>query len=479
MKLSNQRLRPVILCGGAGSRLWPLSRSESPKPFVDLIGPQSLFELTLRRIQDSNLFDEPIIVCNQAQEALVRECCAKIKQPIKTLILEPVGRNTLAAISLAALSCDVNDQMLVMPADHVIDDLAHFREDCKKASKCVSEGYACTFAIKPNRIETGYGYLQKGTALKDSEGYAVKQFCEKPDQKTAAGFVESGDYYWNSGLFVFAVKHFLDLASCFQADSLEQVKQAYSSAVIVSNTLKIKRDAFELVESISVDYAIMEKTDKAALVLAGFDWDDLGDWRALWRYKAQKNKTLNEKTNIAEGSVLFHQAHGNFVKSDRTKVVLAGVDNLAVVETGDAVLVTKKDQGQLLKEAVMKLEAQSDVRLHTPTKAIRPWGSFESLHKKPGYQVKELVVNPGGILSLQRHQHRCEQWFVIEGIARVTLGEDIKELKTTDSIFIPQGAIHRLENASDQPLKVIEVQFGSYLGEDDIERLEDVYSREP
>lgn len=472
----NKKIRPVILCGGAGSRLWPLSRTERPKPFVELTGKDTLFDETLMRIRDTNIFEEPIVVCNEIHLQLIESSQRKQSVNVSKIILEPVGRNTAAAVALASLVSFPDELLLFLPADHCIDDVLNFQKGVLNAASAAEEGYLATFGIKPTRAETGYGYIEKGKEILGLNGVScIKKFKEKPNKQLAEEFLKTDHFFWNSGMFLFRADIILGEFEKYELGIIEKLGDIVKP-LSDNRVIRLPKKEFEAINSISIDYAIMEKTSKAVVVEVDFDWDDLGDYKAIKRH-ALKRQKKHSNENVVDGDSLIINAEGNYVKTEKTKVVIAGVDNLAVVETGDTVLIADINKSHDMKEVYQQLNEQNEVRVHTPVKTIRPWGNFESISKQEGYQLKCIEVNSGGQLSLQKHQHRSEHWIVLSGIATVTVGTEVKELNPGEHIYIPLGEVHRLENFGSDPVKIIELQLGNYLGEDDIVRLEDVYQR--
>ncbi len=463
-------LVPVILAGGTGSRLWPLSRELFPKQFHALFSERSLLQETLLRAQRVTQA-KPIIVCNEEHRFLVAEQCRAIGIDWERIILEPEGRNTAPAIGLAALAAPRDAQLLVLPSDHLIDDGDAFAAAVTLAVQAADEGGLVTFGVVPDRPETGYGYVKapgSGTAARP-----VAAFVEKPDLDTAERYVEAGDYFWNSGMFVLGAGTYLDALRAHAPAMAEPLAAAYETG---ANDLDFFRpgDAFMSCPADSIDYAVMEKTDSAWTVPAGFGWSDIGSWSAMLDASTQ-----DTQGNHSVGDVVSVDTHGSYVQANHRLVGTVGVENLIVVETADAVLVANKEQVQGVKRLVDTLKACKRDEYVTHREVFRPWGSYESVEAGERHQVKRIRVKPGEQLSLQMHHHRAEHWIVVHGTAEVTRGEEVFMLAENESTYIPLGVTHRLANPGRLPLELIEVQVGGYLGEDDIDRFEDNYGRTP
>lgn len=471
-------LIPVIMAGGVGSRLWPASREARPKQFLNFAGEHSLFQQSLLRLQGLPQLAAPIVVCNETHRFLVAEQLREIGIESADIILEPAGRNTAPAVALAALcaqqrSAGAAAQLLVLAADHLIPDLDAFHAAIAAGQPCSQQGALVTFGIVPLRAETGYGYIQRGEALATSAGgFKVQRFVEKPDRATAQGYVDSGEYYWNSGMFMFSPQAFLAELGRFEPLILQHCRAAWQQTAIDLDFHRIPLEPFVQAPAISIDYAVMERTQHAVVIPLDAGWTDLGAWSAVW-----EQGPFDEANNVGRGDVLFQGACNSFVQAESRLVALVGMDNAVVVETADAVLVANKARVQDVKHIVQRLQdaGRSEAVLHR--KVYRPWGSYEGLAQGDGFQVKRIVVQPGAALSLQLHYKRAEHWVVVQGVATVTCGEDVFELAENESTYIPAETKHRLENRSSAPVTLIEVQCGSYLGEDDIVRFEDVYGR--
>ncbi len=469
---------PVILSGGSGSRLWPLSRALRPKQFLGLTGDQTLFQMTLQRLV--GLVDrlEPIVVANDDHRFLAADQCLQMGVTPQALILEPVARNTAPAIAVAALAAQAsargNDPvLLVLPSDHVFQDVAAFQAAVRVGERVASTGAMVTFGIVPTGPETGYGYVKaKQTGAGDSGSFAVEAFVEKPSLEKAKAYVADGGYYWNSGIFMFKASVYLSELAIYQPGMLAACQQAFEGALKDLDFVRLDVDAFLTSSSDSIDYAVMEKTDKAALVPLDAGWSDVGGWSAVWKVQPR-----DAEGNGTMGDVLLHQSQDCYVHADHRLVSLVGVNDLVVVETSDAVLVVHKDKAQDVKKIVEQLKAlgRSEANLHR--EVFRPWGAYDSVDTGDGYQVKRITVKPGARLSLQIHHHRAEHWVVVKGTARITIGDEIKLVNENQSVYIPMGVKHCVENPGKLPIELIEIQSGSYLGEDDIIRIDDMYGR--
>jgi mannose-1-phosphate guanylyltransferase/mannose-6-phosphate isomerase len=469
-------IHPVILSGGAGSRLWPLSREHYPKPLLPLVGDKSLLEQTACRLDGLPAVAAPVLVCNEEHRFLTAEQLRRIGKPAAAILLEPVGRNTAPALTLAALFLLEQGQdevMLVMPADHVIPDIAAFQAAVLQGSQLAAAGQLVTFGIVPTHAETGYGYIRKGAALDSGTGaYQVAQFVEKPDAATACSYLDAGTYLWNSGIFMMRASRWLEELAQHRPDILKSCREAYEGGTRDSDFRRVAAAAFKACPSDSIDYAVMEKTDRAAVVALDAGWSDIGSWSSL-----ADVSSADVNGNVVRGDVLTHATRNSLLMSHHRLVAAVGIQDVVIVETSDAVLVVNKDHAQDVKEIVaqLKLGARDEHKFHR--KVYRPWGAYEGVDSAPRFQVKRLTVNPGASLSLQMHHHRAEHWIVVTGTARVTRGEEVFILSENQSTYIPLGEKHRLENPGAIPLEIIEVQSGSYLGEDDIVRFEDIYNR--
>lgn len=466
-------LVPVILCGGSGTRLWPLSRSSYPKQFVDLGHGKTLFKETVRRAQIVAKDAVPYVVTSDAHRFYAQANLFECNQQA-TIIVEPVPRNTAPAIAAGAyvaLSKDPDAVLLVMPSDHAMEDTVAFKTAVEKGIKLAEEGYLVTFGIQPTAPETGFGYIKKGKEI-GKEGYVVDQFVEKPKEEVARKFLESGNHYWNAGIFMFRADRYLEELKKYAPHLEIEVQNAIKTAVTNANVISLDKGAFEQADSISIDYAVMEHTEKAALVPLNTAWTDLGSWEAFY-----DSKPKDKSGNVLEGDVISVDTQRCYINSRTRLVATIGLKDLAIVETTDAVLITPLDRAQSVREVVERLKKDKRPEADVNPLVYRPWGSYEGLTKGNRFQVKRIVVRPGEELSLQKHYHRAEHWIIVEGSAEIVLGEQRLFLTENQSTYIPSGEIHQLKNPGKIPLVVIEVQSGSYLGEDDIVRIEDKYNR--
>lgn len=466
---------PVILTGGAGSRLWPVSREFYPKPLLPIVGEQTLLQDTASRLDGLAGLYSPLFVCNEEHRFLVAEQIRMLGKEPEAIMLEPEGRNTAPALTIAALYLadkDPDAVMVAMPADHVIPDPAAFTTTVETAGQLAEAGYLVTFGIVADKPETGYGYIHRGEEIGATGGYQVDTFVEKPDTETAQSYLDVGGYYWNAGIFVLRADRWLEEIGKYQPDILAACKKAMADSERDSDFVRVNKDAFLASPSDSIDYAVMEKTDKAAVVPMKTSWSDVGSWSSIWEVSERDGQG-----NVAKGDVLTHDTTNSLFMAEDRCIAAVGLDNVVVVETSDAVLVADKNRCQDVKAIVGKLKDgdREEYRFHS--RVYRPWGDYEGIDTGGRYQVKRLTVKPGAKLSLQMHHHRAEHWVVVSGTARVTRGDDVFMLSENESTYIPLGTTHRLENPGNIPLEIIEVQSGSYLGEDDIVRFEDVYNR--
>ncbi len=469
-------LYPLILAGGVGTRLWPLSRVSLPKQFIDLLpGQGSLFQATLDRLQGLADCAAPTIVCNADHRFLVAEQLRLAGKDDARILLEPCGRNTAPAIAIAALAIqevDPDATLLVLPADHLIADTDAFIEAVNAARELSAESHLVTFGVVPDVPETGYGYIRRGEQLPESSGFKVDRFVEKPDAATAQAYLDAGGFYWNSGMFLFRADRYLDELKTHAADMHDCCQRAHLQTRKGEDFLTIPEQEFAACRSDSIDYAVMEKTHAAAIVPLDAGWSDLGSWGALWQSQAQ-----DDAGNVISGDVLAESVSDCYISAKTRLVAALGLQDTVIVESGDAVLVADKSRSQDVKKLADALASQQRKEIEHPPLVRRPWGTFESLGSGNGYQVKHIVVNPGAAISLQRHQHRSEHWTVIRGQAFIHCDGKEFALDVNESTFIPQGSKHRLSNKGSEPVEIVEVQVGSYLGEDDIERFEDLYGR--
>ena len=468
----DKKIVPLIMCGGAGTRLWPASREVRPKQFLPLFGPRSTFQETILRVSDPALFDRPIVITNKAYRFMVSEQLAEIGSAAD-ILLEPMRRDSGPAIAAGAAFAEARAAeaiVLALAADHVVQDNAAFVAACREGLVAADQGRIVTFGVKPERAATEYGYINPGEVA-SGHVRAVKQFVEKPDAAKAAEYVKAG-YLWNSGNFMFRANVLLDEYRNVDAPSVQSVSDAVTKAGRDLGFVTLDEEAFGSAKAISIDYAVMEKTKHAAVVPVACGWSDVGSWHAVWELSEK-----DDKGNAAQGVAVFEDSRNCNVSSDKAIVALEGVDDLVVVATQDAVLVSRQKDANGLKRLVTKLKTVAPQVTEDHLKVHRPWGSYQSVDMGERHQVKRIIVKPGGRLSLQKHHHRSEHWIVVRGTARVTVNEDIKTVHENESIYIPIGAVHRLENPGKISLELIEVQTGSYLGEDDIIRIEDDYQR--
>jgi mannose-1-phosphate guanylyltransferase/mannose-6-phosphate isomerase len=463
-------LQPVILSGGSGTRLWPLSRELFPKQLINLQGgSETLLQATIARTTGLDDVVPPLIVCNEAHRFLVAEQVRAMGQTSR-VVLEPTAKNTAPAIALAALAADENAMLLVLPADHVIRDTKAFQAAVTAACPIAEQGALVTFGVVPDAPETGYGYIRCGTPM--GAAFKIDRFVEKPDRQIAEGFLKSGGYLWNSGMFLFKASRYLEELGKHAPKMLEAAKAAVAAAKSDLDFLRVDAEAFAKSPSDSIDYAVMEKTDAAAVVPLDAGWSDVGSWSSL-----HEALDRDGSGNALRGDVLTVDTEGSFVMAESRLVATVGLRDHVVVETKDAVLVAPKDRVQDVKKLVerIKQDGRSEHQLHR--EVHRPWGSYDSIESGARYQVKRLSVKPGASMSLQLHHHRAEHWIVVAGTARITRGDEVFMLEENQSTYIPLGVKHRIENPGKIPLHIIEVQSGSYLGEDDIVRFEDRYGR--
>lgn len=467
------KLVPVVLCGGSGTRMWPLSRSNYPKQFLNLIEEgKSTFQTTLSRMPDQSA--PAILVCNENHRFILADQISKVPQKAQSIILEPACKNTAAAITLAALSASQNGEnpiLLVTPADHLIRDEVTFHRTVEKGMRLAEENQLVTIGIKPDHIETGYGYIQRGDEI-SKDCHEVSYFVEKPDYQTAKGFLEEGNYLWNSGMFIFKASVFLEEISKFAPDILDCCANSLLDNQDGSIFTRVDETIFSQCPADSIDYVVMEKTQKACVVTMDTQWSDIGSWSSVWEL-ADKDSD----GNCLQGDVICQKGHNNFVHSSNRLVSLVGIDDAVVIETDDAILVAHRDEVQNIKGVVSELKKNHRKEHESHRKVHRPWGKYDSIDTGNRFQVKHITVDPGQKLSVQKHHHRAEHWIVVSGTAKITIDEETWFLTENQSTYIPIGAIHCLENPGSISLELIEVQSGAYLGEDDIVRFADNYGR--
>ena len=470
------KIHPVILSGGTGARLWPMSRPDYPKQLLPLSGAQTMLQETARRVSDPDRFAAPLIVCNEAHRFIIAEQLHAIGRKPGAILLEPIGRNTAPAAAVAALLLAAEDRdamMLLLPSDHVVTDTAGFVAAVDVAAKAAARKQMVLFGMQPERPETGFGYIIRGSGLDGVDGaYAIERFVEKPNAATAETIIGGGHAFWNSGMFLFSASVFLEELARFEPAVFSAARAAVDRVSRDLDFCRLERELFERAPSVSIDNAVMERTERAAVVPAAFGWSDVGSWSALWDLGPQDGEG-----NLLVGDVLAVDTRNSYVRSHDRLVATVGVENVVVVETGDAVLVMAKDRSQDVRLVVDQLNAGGRSEAVARPRVYRPWGFYESVVAGNRFQVKHIQVKPGARLSLQMHHHRSEHWVVVNGTARVVRDSDSSLVRENESIYIPCGAQHRLENPGKVPLDLIEVQTGSYLGEDDIVRIEDIYGR--
>lgn len=468
-------LIPLILSGGSGTRLWPVSRRNLPKQFLSLSGDGTLFQQTVARTQKLPDVTAPIVVASEDHRFLAADQLLEAGISGATILLEPVARNTAPAIALGALKAVERYPqalLLVLPADHLIGDTGSFVAAVQQALPAARDGWLVTFGIRPDRPETGFGYIRRAESI-GGAAFRVERFVEKPDLATAKGYVKDGGYDWNSGMFLFKAARYLEELGQHALEMLEAVRQAYATGHGDLDFVRVDAEAFAKVPDNSIDYAVMEKTSRAAVIPVSCAWSDIGSWSALWL-----SGQHDEQGNQREGDTLTVNTRNSLLRShDRHMIATVGVDDLIVVTTPDATLVAHRDAAQDVKKVVDQLKVSGRTEHSFHRVVHRPWGSYDSLEEGGRFQVKRIVVKPGASLSLQKHHHRAEHWIVVSGTAEVTCDEKVFLLAENQSTYIPLGSVHRLRNPGKVPLELIEVQSGSYLGEDDIVRFDDVYGR--
>lgn len=480
------------MAGGTGSRLWPLSRVLYPKQFLKLDGDKTMLQTTVERLNGISC-ENPVVICNEDHRFIVAEQLKKISKLTKNIILEPAGRNTAPAIALAALTVNqtcktdicssITDEvedplLLVLAADHVITDNESFQRSVLNAIPYAEEGKLVTFGIVPTGPETGYGYIKRGSQAEldnlenNGPAYTVLQFVEKPNIETAVEYLKSGDYYWNSGMFLFKASRYIEELSKFRPDILEACTMAVGEINPDLDFVRVEKEAFMSCPDESIDYAVMEKTKDAIVVPMNAGWSDVGSWSSLWEISDK-----DSEGNVFHGDVMTHESNNNYVYAESALVTTVGVDDLIIIQTKDALLVSSRDRVQDVKKIVETIKSAGRKEHHIHREVYRPWGKYDSIDSGDRYQVKRIRVKPGEGLSLQMHHHRAEHWVVVAGTAKVTKGDEVILLTENESIYIPLGETHSLENPGKIPLDLIEVRSGSYLEEDDIIRFQDRYGR--
>lgn len=483
-------IQPVILSGGSGTRLWPLSREHYPKQLIALCGEHSLLQDTVLRLDELEnknemVLNAPLIVANEEHRFLIAEQIRQLGKQFEKIILEPAGRNTAPALTLAALAASANENapiLLVMPADHVIQDIDAFQSAVVSGACLADSGAIVTFGILPDGPETGYGYIKKGECITNSDACLIDQFVEKPDRVTAEKYISSEQYLWNSGMFMMKASAWLTAIEKHQTTIAKTCREAFQKGCEDEDFYRVEQNSFEACPSDSIDYAVMEKivgnendgSDATKGIVLSLDaaWSDVGSWSSLWSVSER-----NDDGNVVKGDVYTHDTYGSLLVSEHRLLATAGVKDLIVVETTDAVMVVSKDNAQDVKKLVDLIKRDKRTHHQSHQRVYRPWGSYESIDMGDRFQVKRITVNPGASLSLQMHHHRAEHWIVVRGTAKVVRGDETLLVAENESTFIPLGTKHRLENPGTIPLEIIEVQSGSYLGEDDIVRFEDKYGR--
>ncbi|TWW50949.1 mannose-1-phosphate guanylyltransferase/mannose-6-phosphate isomerase [Pseudomonas aeruginosa] len=466
---------PVILSGGSGSRLWPLSRKQYPKQFLALTGDDTLFQQTIKRLAFDGM-QAPLLVCNKEHRFIVQEQLEAQNLASQAILLEPFGRNTAPAVAIAAMKLVAegrDELLLILPADHVIEDQRAFQQALALATNAAEKGEMVLFGIPASRPETGYGYIRASADAQLPEGVSrVQSFVEKPDEARAREFVAAGGYYWNSGMFLFRASRYLEELKKHDADIYDTCLLALERSQHDGDLVNIDAATFECCPDNSIDYAVMEKTSRACVVPLSAGWSDVGSWSSIWDVHAK-----DANGNVTKGDVLVHDSHNCLVHGNGKLVSVIGLEDIVVVETKDAMMIAHKDRVQDVKHVVKDLDAQGRSETQNHCEVYRPWGSYDSVDMGGRFQVKHITVKPGARLSLQMHHHRAEHWIVVSGTAQVTCDDKTFLLTENQSTYIPIASVHRLANPGKIPLEIIEVQSGSYLGEDDIERLEDVYGR--
>ena len=473
--MSGGRLIPVVMCGGAGTRLWPVSRESMPKQFVPLVDERSTFQQVLGRIADAELFERPIIITNSDFRFIVaeqlRECDIEAD-----IVLEPMRRDSAMAVAVAAaLARERNPEavVLILAADHVVRDVEAFKSACREAATAAADGLIVTFGINPTFPATHYGYIRPGSKVNGGAALAVEAFVEKPDAETAGGYVAE-NYLWNSGNFAFRADIMLEEIARYEPDIAAAAKLAVEGMARDLDFLRLPAEPFARAPKKSIDYAVMERTDRAAVVPVDLGWSDVGSWSAVWDVMSH-----DAEGNASTGSVVFHDSRNSLVRSDDAILTaVVGLEDIIVVATPDAVLVTSRDKAEQVKGLVEQLKAQNRREADQHLRIYRPWGYYQGIDLGSRYQVKRIVVKPNAKLSLQKHFHRAEHWVVVRGTAEIAVGSEVRTIHENESAYIPIGSVHRLANPGKIPLELIEVQVGSYLGEDDIVRLGDEYGRD-
>ena len=463
---------PVILAGGGGVRLWPLSREFYPKQFINLVNDTSLFQDTIMRLPDE--LDSPLVICNEEHRFIVAEQLRQINSSNKGIILEPIGKNTAPAIAIAAMNL-LNERedpiLIVLSTDHLIDNNQKFLKTIRIARKIAEQGKMVAIGVQPNKPEIGYGYIEVDNSEKN-EYYNIISFTEKPNLKAAKKYLNSGNHYWNSGIFIFKASVYLNELKKYEPEIFTICKKSCVNPPKDLDFIRLDNEEFYKCPNKSIDYAVMEKTNNGVVVPFDGSWSDIGSWEALWN-----SKVKDSNNNVSEGDVVLKKVQNSYIHSSNRLIVVNDISDLIIIDTQDALLVSSKKSSQDIKNIVQNLKKDNRSEPNNHRKVYRPWGYYDSIDTGKGFQVKRIFVNPGAKLSLQKHKKRSEHWVIVKGIALITCGKKVFQLNENQSTYIPKEEIHRLENKSDSPLEIIEIQTGDYLGEDDIIRLEDDYHR--
>jgi mannose-1-phosphate guanylyltransferase len=465
-------ITPIILAGGSGTRLWPLSRKLQPKQFINLVNETTLFQDTLLRLPKNTA--NPIVICNEDHRFLVAEQARQINKKLDCIILEPFGKNTAPAIALAAIKLRKNNKnptLLILAADHLIKDLDAFHRAINISENLVNENKLITFGIVPDRVETGYGYIE-AKINNEEEQFDILSFTEKPNEKNASNYIKSGNYFWNSGMFMFSSSKYLDELRKFNLSIYEICKKSIKNELKDIEFIRIDKEEFVKCPNLSIDYAVMEKTSDAKVVPLDAGWSDVGSWDTL-----MNSKTRDSFGNVSEGDVLLENVQNSYIYSSNRLIAAMNISDLIIIDTQDALLISNKNNSSGIKRLVDQLKSSNRTESENHRKVYRPWGYYDSIDIGQNFQVKKISVNPGAKLSLQKHLYRAEHWVVVRGTAKITRGDQTFYLRENQSTYISKGEIHRLENQENEPLEIIEIQTGHYLGEDDIIRLKDDYLR--
>lgn len=473
MSEGNNKILPVVMCGGSGTRLWPASRDSMPKQFIDLLGDRSTFQTAVQRVSTPAVFLRPTIISSNDVRFIVAEQLAQIGAKAD-IILEPIQRDSAAAIAVAACHAARHDPetvVLVVAADHIIDDAEAFAASCRAALEPARQGHIMTLGVVPQYPATSYGYIQPGKPIKGTDAFRTERFVEKPNAETAQGYIDQG-FLWNSGNFLFRADVMIEELQRFQPEILAAAQEALDRAVTDLDFIRLDEAAFKQAPKISIDYAVMERTERSGVLPVSFSWSDIGSWGALWDASPR-----DEDGNSIRGNVEVVAARNSLVHSDEILTTVVGLDDVVVVAKPDAVLVTSRSRSEMVKELVVAMRAKNLPEASEHRRMYRPWGWYQRIDHGARFQVKRIMVTPGGRLSLQKHHHRAEHWVVVKGTAEVTVDENVTLVHENESVYIPIGSMHRLTNPGRIPLELIEVQVGSYTGEDDIIRVEDIYGR--